>query len=111
MGGWITIPGWRRSGFSPRPSAGVKATLFAGWKVWALTPSNVSNSCANGFSKKTLMLRKNAIVIQATTITHGRNSRSRSHLRRVTSDANADINHDQKRSEPDCPPHHDVTLR
>ena len=54
---------------------------------------------------------KNANVKHATKMTHGRNSRSRSHLRRVTSDANADINHDQKRSEPACPPHHAVIFK
>src|SRR5512138_305598 len=111
IGGWMIIPGWRRSGFRPRPSSGVKRTLPAGWNVYSLTPSKVWYSCAKGFSKKTFIPMKNAIVTQATTITHGRNSRSRSHLRSVTSEANADINQDQKSSEPDCPPHQAVIFR
>src|ERR1051325_10744659 len=103
MGGWMTMPGWRRSGFKPRPSGGVKRTLFAGWNVWAAIPSKVWKSCAKGFSKTRFIPIKKAIVTQATTITQGRNSRSRSHLRNVTNEAKADINHDQKRREPDCP--------
>ncbi len=51
------------------------------------------------------------MVTPQTTSTQGRNSRSRSHLRRVTSEVNADISQDQNRSEPDCPPHQAVTLR
>ena len=50
-------------------------------------------------------------MIEVTTITHGRNSRSRSHLRSVTSEANADISHDQNTSEPACPPHQAVTFK
>src|SRR5512147_2370542 len=107
----MIMPGWRRSGFNPRPSWGVKRMAFAGLKVWAEMPSMVWYSCANGFSKKTFIPIKNAIVTQATTITHGRNSRSRSHLRRVTSDAKADINQDQKSNEPACPPHQAVTFK
>ena len=107
----MTMPGWRSSGFRPRPSAGVKAMLFAGWKVWAAIPAKSWYSCANGFSKARLIPRKNDIVIPQTTMTHGRNSRSRSHLRRVTREVNADISQDQNRSEPACPPHQAVTFK
>ena len=49
--------------------------------------------------------------MDVTTITHGSNSRSRSHLRKVTSEAKADISQDQNTSDPACPPHQAVTLR
>ena len=51
------------------------------------------------------------MVMPETTITHGRNSRSRSHLRKVTSEVNTDISQDQNSSEPDCPPHQAVIFR
>ena len=58
-----------------------------------------------------IRIRKKARVTRATTITQGRNSRSRSHLRSVTAEAKADISQDQKTSEPACPPHRAVTRR
>ena len=55
--------------------------------------------------------RKNASVTIVTTITHGSNSRSRSHFRKLTALANAAINQDQNNKEPFWPPHSAVTLR
>ena len=85
---------------------------LAGAKVYAaMFPSKVWYRRANGFSNRIFSIRKKASVTLATTITHGRNSWSRSHLRSVTSEAKADMSHDQNRSDPACPPHQAVILR
>ena len=75
------------------------------------SPPVVCQYRANGFSKKMTSPRKKAVVMDVTTMTHGRNSRSRSHVRSVTSEAKADISQDQKSSDPACPPHQAVTFR
>ena len=67
------------------------------------SPPVVCQKRANGFSKKTTSPRKKAVVMEVTTITQGRNSRSRSQLRSVTSEAKADMSQDQKTSEPALP--------
>jgi len=108
----MTIPGWRSSGFRPRPSLGINGVAPAGWNMATISrPLALNQKRSNGFSMKMDMPTKNARVISETTITHGKNSRSRSHLRSVTAVANADINHDQKISEPACPPHSAVIFR
>src|SRR5512143_3243590 len=113
IGGWMIIPGWRSRGLSPRPSGwSGTAVVPAGWIMdFTTSPAELNHMRANGFSKNTDIARKNAIVTEQTSITQGRNSRSRSHFRSVTKEANADINHDQKISEPAWPPHHAVTFR
>src|SRR3989304_3674675 len=113
IGGWMIMPGWRRSGFRPRPS-GWRGTgvVPKGWNIALTTAPFESNHMrAKGFSKKMDIIKKKAIVTDETTMTQGRNSRSRSHLRSMTSEAKADISQDQKISEPACPPHQAVTFR
>ena len=61
------MPGWRRSGFSPRPSAGVNRMLFAGWKVCAAIPAKVLVEQCKRIFEDQLIPRKNAIVIPHTT--------------------------------------------
>src|SRR4030042_7218236 len=112
MGGWMIIPGWRRRGFNPLPSWGIKRVVPAGWNIAVeMLPVGVCQKLTNGFSTKMLRRRKNAKVTRETRITQGRNSRSRSHLRRVTAEAKADINQDQKINEPACPPQSAVIRR
>jgi hypothetical protein len=55
--------------------------------------------------------RKKARVTRATTITQGRNSRSRRQSRSMTAEAKALISQPQKSSEPDWPPHRAVTRK
>ena len=107
----MIMPGWRSKGFKPIPSEGVSGIAPAGRNMAATSPEAVCHHLAKGFSKKMVNARKKAKVTDETTITQGRNSRSRSHLRSVTAEAKADISHDQKSSEPACPPHQAVILR
>src|SRR3972149_3426778 len=105
MGGWITIPGCRKSGLRPWPSLGKIGLAPAGWKrAVSCSPCGESHSRAKGFSKKTTSERKKARVTIVVTTTQGRRSRSRSHLRRPTAGAKAAISHDQNTSEPAFPP-------
>src|SRR4030043_326601 len=76
-----------------------------------ICPADVCHKRKKGFSMKMLKLKKNARVTNETMVTQGKNSRSRSHLRNVTAEAKADINQDQKISEPACPPHRAVMRR
>ena len=46
-----------------------------------------------------------------TTITQGKNSRSRFQFRSMTAEVNADINQLQKIKDPDCPPHNAVSFK
>ena len=108
----MIIPGCRSSGFSPWPSVSLSGVAPAGRRKAVISwPSAPIHSRANGFSTKTTSVRKNARVAIETTITHGSNSRSRSHLRKPTALAKAAISHDQNTSEPSCPPHSAVTRR
>src|SRR5512137_1199707 len=104
-GGWMIIPGWRKSGFNPRPSPSEYSTAPAGWNIaWTTFPLGVAHKRLKGFSKKMIRIKKKPNVIRETTTTQGRNSRSRFHFRKVTALANADISQAQKTREPDCPP-------
>src|SRR4030042_991662 len=106
------MPGWRRRGFSPLPSLGVKSVAPAGGNMEGMILLvGVCQRLMNGLSTNRLRRRKNARVIRQTRITQGRNSRSRSHLRKVTADAKADISQDQNSSEPACPPQRAVIFR
>src|SRR5690606_40436489 len=96
----MIIPGWRRSGFNPCPSFGVKmVALAAGLNMLGSTFPLTSQKRVKGFSKTTIMPRKNVSVMEETTITHGRNSASRSHLRNVTAELKTPSNQDQKTSD------------
>ena len=71
----MTIPGCRRRGFSPLPSAGLNGIEPAGWSMAVvICPEEVCQSRTKGFSMKMLSERKKANVTSETMITHGKNS-------------------------------------
>src|SRR3972149_3236725 len=100
----MIIPGCRKRGLRPWPSLGKIGLAPAGRnRAVSCWPSGESHSRAKGFSKKITRERKKESVTIVATITQGRRSRSRLHLRRPTAEAKADISHDQKTSEPAWP--------
>ena len=74
-------------------------------------PSGKAHKRSKGFSKTRMSRRKKPSVTRPTRMTHGKNSRSRSHFRSVTAEVKADISQAQKSKEPACPPHKAVALR